>query len=440
MKKIFVLFIALLFTTSAFSQGMLNLFGKADEFFTLLGTEKYTEAYELVDPTFQAQAPLPKFQEMWGSITSKLGKLQSISVKSSKAMDGGIYVLQVEGKFANDVQSFSLAFNKAEKVIGLRLMPRAASAEYIKPAYADTNLYAEKEIYVKAEKHSLVGILTYPKKISSYPLVVMVHGSGPSDMDGTVGPNRILKDLASGLASKGIGSIRYVKRTMIYPNDFVGAFSVKEEVLDDALAAIALARTTVGADKKRLFVLGHSLGGMLAPRIAAMAPDLNGMILLAAPARTLTDLIVEQNKYMFALSKDTTEMGRKMMAENDVEFSKSRLTSLGTTIKADSIVLGLPASYWIDLNNYNQVATAKKLTKQKIFVAQGGNDFQVSMADFDLWKAALGARKNVALKSYVDLNHLMSTQTEKGSVAQYQKPANVSSLLIDDLSAWINMK
>ncbi|MGY4386398.1 fermentation-respiration switch protein FrsA (DUF1100 family) [Pedobacter sp. UYP24] len=440
MKKIFVLFITLLCTTSAFSQGMLNLFAKADDFFVLMGSEKYEEAYAFFDPSFQTQAPIDKFQGMWGTITGKLGKLQSINVLSSKAVEGDVYVLVVEGKFANDIQNFILAFNKAEKIIGMRVQPRSASATYINPAYADTTLYSEKEIYVKADKHSLVGILTTPKKAVNYPLVVLVHGSGPSDMDGTVGTNRPLRDLATGLASKGIASIRYVKRTIIYQKEFVGAFTVKEEVLDDAMAAVALARTVPGADKKRLFVLGHSLGGMLAPRIASMAPDLSGIILLAAPARKLTDIIIEQNNYMFALAKDTTAEGKKMMEEATVEFAKSRILSLGTTIKADSILLGLPASYWIDLNKYNQVETAKKLTKQRIFVAQGGMDFQVSMADFNLWSTALGKRKNVALKSYPDLNHLLSSQTEKGTMEQYQKPANVSALLIDDLATWIKMK
>jgi hypothetical protein len=178
---------------------------------------------------------------------------------------------------------------------------------------------------------------------------------------------------------------------------------------------------------------------MLAPRIATLAPDLNGVILLAAPARKLTDLIVEQNNYIYALSKDTTAATKQIMTEAQLEFDKSKLNSLGTTIKPDSVILGLPASYWVDLNNYNQIEAAKKL-KQRMFIAQGGNDFQVSMADFDLWKAALAQRKNVTLKSYVDLNHLLSTQTEKGSSEQYKKAGNVSSLLIDDITAWINLK
>ncbi|MEJ7560713.1 MAG: DUF3887 domain-containing protein [Pedobacter sp.] len=435
MKKPIILFFILLSTTSAFSQGMLNLFGKTEDFFSLMSNEKYTEAYGYFDPSFQAKVPAAKLQEMWTSISEKLGKLQVVNILSSKTQ-GDLFVLSVEGKFANDGQNFTLAYNKTEKIVGLFLQPKTAPMDYIKPSYADTTLYSEKEVFVTAEKHKLVGLLTVPKKGVNFPLVVLVHGSGPSDMDGTVGPNKPLKDLATGLAAKGIASIRYVKRTIIYPNEFAGAFTVKEEVVDDAVAAIALARTVPGVNKKQLYLMGHSLGGMLAPRIAGLAPDLNGLIILAAPARKLTDLIIEQNNYIYALTKDTTAAGKQVMAEAQVEFAKSKLTTLGTTIKADSVVLGLPASYWVDLNNYSQVDAAKKL-KQRVFIAQGGNDFQVSMADFDLWKAALGQRKNVTLKPYVDLNHLLSTQTEKGSAEQYRKPGNVSSLLIDDITAWI---
>jgi fermentation-respiration switch protein FrsA (DUF1100 family) len=438
MKRTILLFFVLLSTTSAFSQGMLNLFGKSEDFFALMSEEKFPEAYGYFDSTFKAKVPAAKLQEMWTSISEKLGKLQTVNIQSSKTQ-GDFFVLSIEGKFVNGSQDFTLAYNKTEKIVGLFLQPKAASMDYIKPSYADTTLYTEKEVFVTAEKHKLVGILTTPKKAVNFPLVVLVHGSGPSDMDGTVGPNRPLKDLAAGLAAKGIASIRYVKRTIIYPNEFVGTFTVKQEVLDDALAALALARTIPGVNKKQLYLVGHSLGGMLAPRIASLAPDLNGVVLLAAPARTLTDLIIEQNNYIYGLTKDTTAAGKKVMADAQVEFAKSKLTTLGTTIKPDSLILGLPASYWVDLNTYNQVETAKKL-KQRVFIAQGGNDFQVSMADFDLWKAALGQRKNVTLKSYVDLNHLLSTQTEKGSAEQYRKAGNVSSLLIDDITAWINSK
>ncbi|RZK73222.1 MAG: alpha/beta fold hydrolase [Pedobacter sp.] len=440
MKKTILLLLFVLSATSVFSQGMFNLFGKTDDFFKLMGEEKFPEAYAYFDPQFQAKVPQDKLHELWTTLGGKLGKLESISITSSKTQ-GELYVFTVEAKFLMDTQNFTLAFNKTEKIVGLFLQPKATSTEYIRPMYADTTLYSEKEIYIKADaKHSLVGILTVPKKATNYPLVVMVHGSGPGDMDGSVGPNRPLRDFAAGLGAKGIASIRYVKRTTLYANEFIGAITVKEEVLDDALAAVAMARTLPGVDKKKIYVLGHSLGGMLAPRIATLAPDLNGLILIAAPARKLSDLVAEQTQYMYGSSVDTSEAGKKALAEMNSDIERSRLTSLPATMKADSAIMGLPASYWIDLNKYDQVETIKKLNKQRVFVAQGAFDFQVSMKDFELWSAALSGRDNVELKSYVDLNHLMSSQVEKGTLQQYQKPGNVSSILMDDLTSWINLK
>ncbi|SMC90358.1 DUF3887 domain-containing protein [Pedobacter nyackensis] len=437
MKKIFLVFFALFISNASFSQGVFNLIGKSQNLFDLLSQNKYTEAYAYFDPTFQSKVTMDNLKSLWGQIDERFGKLDALNVQSTKA-EGAFYTVIVEGKFAKDTQSFMLAYNKMEQIVGFFLQPKSTTASYVSPAYADTTLYKETEIYVKATGHNLVGMLTVPKKATSFPVVVLVHGSGPNDMDETVGPNKPLKDLAAGLAAKGVGSIRYVKRTMLYQNEFGGAFTVKEEVLDDALAAIALARTIPEVDKKQIYLLGHSLGGMLAPRLAALAPDLNGVLLLAAPARSLTDILVEQNKYMFTRVKDTTQTGKLQLDTAIKMLDQTRITKLGT-MKPDSTVLFLPASYWVDLNNYNQVEVAKKL-KQRIFVAQGAYDFQVSTVDYDLWNAALGKKKNAWLKLYPSLNHLMSWQTEKGSMEQYNAPSNVSEELITDIVEWVKAK
>jgi len=174
---------------------------------------------------------------------------------------------------------------------------------------------------------------------------------------------------------------------------------------------------------------------MLAPRIAALAPQLNGIILAEAPARKFADVLVEQNKYLYEVSKDTTQAGKKQYDGVVAELQKGTITSLGK-MKPDSIVLGLPASYWVDLNQYNQVEAAKKI-RQRILVIQGENDFQVSMQDYNLWKTELSGHPNVTFKQYSDLNHLLSSQVEKGTVAQYQTASSVSETLIIDIVAWI---
>ena len=435
MKKTFLFALFLLFSTVAFSQNVISLFGKAGQFFELLEGEKYTEAHQFFSETEQAKITADNLKDLWANIKTKFGKVQSIDPIRSK-VQGDFYTVTCDGQFEKDAQEFVLVFDKAEKLVGIFMPPKAAS--YVPPTYADTTLYQEKSVYLTSGKHQLAAIITVPKKATNFPIVVLVHGSGPGDMDETVGPNKPLKDIAIGLATKGIGSVRYVKRTLVYPGEFNVAFTVKEEVTDDALAAVALAKTVKGADIKNIYLLGHSLGGMLAPRLSTLTPDLKGIIMLAAPARKLTDVIVEQNQYMFALAKDTTAAAKKGLQDVIASLGATRLTKLDK-VKPDSIILGLPASYWIDLNNYDQVATAKKLTK-RIFIAQGGNDFQITQNDYNLWNTALNKKPTVRLKFYPEINHLLSPQTAKGDVSQYQVPVNVSEQLITDMANWIKGK
>jgi dienelactone hydrolase len=363
---------------------------------------------------------------------ARLGKVKSMDASGSRAQ-GEYYAVTVSGEFQYDKQDFILLFDKTEKLVGMHLPPKAIT--YRAPGYADSTLYKEKSTYIEWPGHQLAAVITTPKDGNSFPIVVLVHGSGPNDMDETIGPNKPFKDIAAGLAVNGIASIRYVKRTVIYPQEFGKAYTVKEEVLDDALQAIALAKKVEGVDTKQIYVLGHSLGGMLAPRIATLAPDLKGIILAAAPARSLPDIIIEQNKYMVSQIKDTSAVMQKNLADAITEIEKAKITKLGK-MKPDSIILGLPASYWADLNSYNQVETAKKL-KQRIFILQGGYDFQVTETDFNLWKEALSANSNVSFKLYPDFNHLFSQQEAKGNATQYQKPSNVEQRTIEDLANWI---
>lgn len=432
MKKFLFLALLLCIGKVSFSQNVISLFNKANNFFYYMEEGKFDTAHMYFDVAEQAKVSPESLKQIWGNIKAKLGNVKSLEAIQSK-IQGEFFAVTVEGKFENDNQNFILGFNKAEMLVGLYMPPKIAT--YTLPSYADTSKYQENSVYLGPKSHQLAAVITTPKNVAKFPMVVLVHGSGPSDMDETIGANKPFKDLAVGLAAKGIGTIRYVKRTLVYANEFSKAFTVKEEVTDDAMLAIAMAKEVKGADPKNVYLFGHSLGGMLAPQLLAMTSDLNGVILAAAPARKLTDIIVEQNKYYFSLAKDSTEAGKKQLDTILTDVGRSRITQLGT-MKPDSLIIGLPASYWVNLNTYDQVAAAKK-TNKRIFVIQGGNDFQVSQDDYKLWEAALNKKKNVSLKFYPELNHLLTTQTEKGTIAQYQTPANVSEKLIEDLALWI---
>lgn len=435
MKSFKLLVILLFISQLSFGQSIVALINRADLFFDTMDKGKFEEAHSFFDVSVKDKITVDELKLFWLRLGNNLGEYQSVD-GAKNTVQGEFFQVTLNCGFTRGSQAFTFVFNKAEKLVGFFVVPQDNNeAVYSSPAYADTSLYSEKEIKIKFAGGEMAGIYTTPKGASNFPVVVFVHGSGPADMDETVGPNKPFKDLAAGLAAKGIASIRYVKRTMVYGHLFNKAFTVKEEVTDDAMAAISLARTLPGVNKSRIFLFGHSLGGMLAPRIAALAPDLNGIILAAAPGRKFADVVYEQNKTFFEASGDTSAAGKKQFKETIEEIDRSRLLKLGD-IAPDSIILSAPASYWIDLNTYDHLGTAKKI-KNRILVVQGANDFQISVVDYNIWKSTLAANKNATFKLYPDLNHLLSSQKEKGNGQQYRVPANVSASLINDIAEWI---
>lgn len=437
MKSFKILIVLLFISQLTFAQSIVNLINRADLFFDTMDKDKFEEAHDFFDESVKGQISPDELKLFWLRLGNSLGTYQSVD-GAKNSVKGEYFQVILTCGFSKGSQTFTFIFNKSEKLLGFFVTPINTEAEYVSPAYADTTLFSEKEISIKFSDGQMAGVFTSPKSSSNFPVVIMVHGSGPSDMDETVGPNKPFKDIAAGLAAQGIGSIRYVKRSMVFPRAFNAAFTVKEEVIDDALSAITLAGTLPGVNKNQIFLLGHSLGGMLAPKIAAMAPSLNGIILVAAPARKLSDLIDEQNTYLYQASKDTSSAGKQQFIESSNEIARTRLLKLGD-ISPDSIILGAPAAYWVDLNNYDQLASSKKL-KNRILVLQGAFDFQVSLQDFNMWKTTLANNKNASFKLYPDLNHLLSSQQEKGNGSQYRIPANVSLDLINDISVWIKGK
>lgn len=303
-------------------------------------------------------------------------------------------------------------------------------------AQDDPMQFTEREITIGEAPIALPGLITLPVGARSVPLVVLVHGSGPNDRDEAIGPNRPFRDLAHGLAARGVAVLRYDKRTRAHPMSFANtAFTVREETIDDALAAIRLARTIPEVDPRRVVLAGHSLGGMLAPRIAAMDGALAGAVLLAgASDESLPDMVDRQLAYLKTLAgADTAAIGAQ---ERALAPGLARVRALTPADSADPTpLLGAPAAYWLDLAAYEPLAVAKALTIP-LFVLQGERDYQAGNRGFDRWKAEFGTRSQVTFRMYPDLNHLFMSGTGPGNPAEYGTPGRVAQEVIDDIAAW----
>ena len=314
---------------------------------------------------------------------------------------------------------------QGNKVTGLFFVP----GRYRPPFYADPSKFDEKDIQIGKGIWALPGTLSLPKGAGPFPAVVLVHGSGPHDRDETIGPNKPFRDLAQGLASRGIAVLRYEKRTKqhsIMMALSVNSITVKEETVDDAVAAVE----ALAAEKKigRVFVLGHSLGGMLLPRIGKASPKIAGFISLAGSTRPLEDLVLEQTRYLLG--------GKEQDKLREIERQVAKAKSVSEKTPSNELPLGIPAKYWLDLRGYDPATAAGELQKPML-ILQGERDYQVTMEDFVGWKKTLGSRKDVTFILYSKLNHLFMEGEGKSSPAEYSTPGNVAKAVIEDIAKWI---
>jgi uncharacterized protein len=413
----------------------------ADTFYDLFAVQQdYVGAYALFDDQVKAAITESQLKELWATLPQQVGAFQSRSDATlalrKDPYQRVIVPLQFEKAALNMLVVVDITTGK---ISGLFFQPNqdAQSQQYKSPAYVDATKFEEQEVTFGAEPWSLPGTLTLPQGSGPFPAVALVHGSGPNDRDETIGPNKPFKDIAQGLASQGIAVLRYDKRTKVYPQEMmqVTDFTVKNETIDDAVAAVEYLRGQPSIDPGQIFVVGHSLGGYLAPRIGMADTNIAGLIIMAGLTRSLEDVMLEQTRYI--LEGDGSLSAEDQAKVSELQQQVDMVKAL--TQQDTEVVLGAPASYWIDLRDYRPVDLARGL-KMPLFVLQGERDYQVTMQDFKNWQDALSGQAHVTLKSYPGLNHLFITGEAKSLPTEYEIPGNVAPEIIHDIVSWIQQQ
>ena len=325
----------------------------------------------------------------------------------------------------------------------LMLLPHFAFCETDGPTAVEIHLMEEE---VSVGDPPLPGVLVCPEDhpFTAFPLsaVVLLHGSGPNDRDETLGQTKMFWDLANMLAMQGIASLRYDKRTLVYGSSYTQAdlktFTVDEESIRDAVEAAKLLRSDSRIGK--VFLIGHSMGAMLAPRIASENPGLfDGIILLSGTPKTLGDIVLSQNQAIVdALPALTKAIGQIQMQGLRKEWEKLLNSSEEEAKKLN--VFGQPGYYFWEMARHDTGEILQTLAVPALII-NGGRDFQVVDADgIDAWNA-LHLPDCVQVIYHPELNHLLmdpnAPEDAWGTVQEYDTPCHVSQDVVEEIARFI---
>jgi dienelactone hydrolase len=391
-----------------------------------------------LDETLTGQLSEEQLLAAWDAQAETLGAFQQAGEETVSSQDGQVTV-SIPCRHEKGSQNFVCTFNDGGKLIGIWL--RNVDAPIANNNWEIPDGVTETDVVLgEGTALELKGKLTMPMGDGPFPGVVLVQGSGSTDMDETIGSNKPFRDLAYGLSERGIAVLRYDKSAYAHPEVFTGvAFTVDDEyttTVKDAMAYLK-GNTQIG----NIYLLGHSQGGMLAPYLMAECGGFAGGIILAGTPRTLWDLIYRQN--LAAIGTLPESQQKTYLTQIEGEKQRAEALDRGEMTEAErktATIFGIPAGYLYHMDQIDAVALIKE-SGLPFMILQGDKDFQVdATVDFQAWQSGLGAENpDVSYRLYEGLNHLFmeSKGENQGTVAEYDAPGHIPKMVLDDIAAWV---
>jgi dienelactone hydrolase len=405
-----------------------------------LGRGNYAGALRHADPGLVKALSESDLARAWEQSVGKAGSFAGVERITSLGTRERERVTVV-AKLERGTIDVLLGFGASDLPSSLYLRP--AKPSYSPPSYADPSKLEERAVTLGAGDAAIGATLTLPKGAGPFPVVIMLAGSGPQDRDATMAAARPLRDLALGLATLGVASLRWDKRvtdpvalTALVP---LADATVEHEYLHDASLAIALAESTSGLDPARVFVLGHSQGGWLVPWIMERHPKVAGGVLLAGCARHFNAIVPSQLEYLAKLDDGVVgPLEALQIGKVREQCERAKRKDLSPDTPASELPLGVPAKYWIAIRDYDAVATAKR-NGRPLLALQGGRDYQVTPADdLAMWRAALAGKKGSSWKLYPTLNHAFIAGEGRIEPREYlELSGHLAEEVVRDVAKWV---
>jgi dienelactone hydrolase len=402
----------------------------------LARNERFAEIETLFAPPLRAFASAETLRIGWVAEIGKNGPVSAIGEPTSEPVKAGLVRVSVPVTCERGAFTVVMSVDDAGMLQGLRIASAAATS-WAPPSYANPKTFDERDIMLGSGPLAVPGTLTLPRERGARAGVVLLSGGGPFDRDETSGANKSLKDIAWGLASRGVAVVRFDKVTYAHSQQVASMpdFTMADEYVPHAVAAVHLLQRQPTVDPARVFVLGHSMGGKVAPRVASAEASVAGLVILAGDAQPMQLAAIRIAHYLAALTpgpdaEDALEAITRQAAMVDSP-------ELSPTTPASELPFGLSGSYWLDLRGYDPASAAATLNKPML-ILQGGRDYQVTVEDdLSRWKAGVGHRSDVTIRVYDADNHLFFPGAGPSTPAEYEAAQHVDPAVIADITTWL---
>ena len=372
----------------------------------------------------------------WQTHVSRHGAVWSLE-PSAVHSDSGMMVVTVVLRTPSAALQAVVSMDRRGRLLNLQVTPMAAP--WSPPAYAAMDSFSEYEVVLGDRPLTVGGTVSVPKASAPVPAVVLLSGGGPFTRDMTMGENRIGADLAWGLASRGIAVLRFDKPSHTHAQRLAKNpdFTPTDEYVPYAAAAVDQLKGDPAIDASRIVIVGHSMGGSYAPRVAVARPELAGLVLLAAEAEPMNRAAVRVMNYLAGLDAASAAMSSAAaamagLAANVDSPQLSRRTDPAT------LPFGYSGAYWLDVRDHDPIGTARQVGKP-LLILQGGRDYQVTVDDdLALWRAAFDSRDDVSIRVYDADDHLFFPGSGPSTPAGYEPRQHLDGSVVADIAEWIS--
>jgi alpha-beta hydrolase superfamily lysophospholipase len=399
-----------------------------------LSTQQFDSICALHDAEMKRQLDANSYEAMWSNFIDNYDTLQTIDETKVTSIGDTSWLTETKISFVKKSFLFKLTIHKSNQVAGIFFAN--TKINYTPPAYINTLNFFEIKLPVPTKGIVSDGMLSIPKGTGPFPVVIILGGSGPTDKDASMGPNKPYKDLAWAMAAKGIAVYRFDKRTAHAANvKGIKHFTMHQEYVIDLQHILKKLAKDVRLNKNQIYVMGHSQGGYMLPYFAKTCKGIKGFIGLAANYQTIIEIIPAQLAYLAALQKDSSS---QLAIKSLVARAAYTQTNLYNNKAAkDSLFPGITLDFakHVDMNKPANIAEV--LMNKPVLFIQGKRDYQVPPTELQSWKTKLAGANSIKYVLFDKLNHLMMEGEGASTPTEYNLPNHVPEYLADEVVNWI---